>query len=935
MSEIRLVRCPKCDKVLPEPTVYTVYQCGGCGAILKAKKKSSGIEKVVNSETVVDKVIEEDMIGKGSFDMGGRSPARSTFGDGDGSKSSMEERHETEFRLPKSPLRDRSRNISKSPMRERGSRSPMSVRTRMASRSPMRGTDSVGKSPTRTMNGNIVSKFDEYDQKEQEGTGVDNDGPEEIVRNDKMAPKTSFNTWLPDDKHPKESNDNKINNGRMKWRDLSGDEADRISEGKESVYADEHGMISEGLIDNPIHGSGYSTGRIDRDLRFRDDSVGGNGRPRAIGSGEDRVIHRILRAGEHRRNSASLSEVDGPSSYHMDSIHGRSRHSFESQRGPAKIQYMRHHEFSQNYQGSEHQYPSESEEEYLGYRQGYEQQFSPDKHMPRPSYFKHGPGVVHEMENIYNHPPLYDGRPKHPQFPHRSRLGYVPGKSLDFDQDSFRSYRDGPHSHHPACSCSLCNANDWEGHMMSPNLAAHPTPRHSMNLPRHVPRTYDPRMAHTGPRERPSHLAPHARRVLIASQNKRICLPIAGGAPFVSCHSCFELLKLPGKFMTKKHKKEYQLQCGACSSVMSFDHQNRSFDVLPTQKKPDPVKSVNTTTVFGEVLNDPGHRRQHDSFTATSTNVGSYDFDATGHSFKSIESVANEESRGRRMCFRTRPYTGGVSPSSLSKEEHISDRESVQSSRPSSSEIPLKMRPPPGSPLQEHLDYSGQYTKAEAEYIRNYAGEEKQDTSQDSSVVNTAITSENEDNSHELSTSLSDSGDAPKEYKDETKPSSKSPFWRPFSPKPGPASPEKAEVYVNGQQVPLHVIKKAEKLAGSIEPGDYWYDPKAGFWGVMGHHCLGILPPSIQEFSFPMPASCSRGDSAVYVNGRELKKRELNLLSSRGLPTTKNKRYIVDISGKVLEEQSKDFIVNLGKLAPTVEKNKRGFGMRVPEEYIT
>lgn len=78
-----------------------------------------------------------------------------------------------------------------------------------------------------------------------------------------------------------------------------------------------------------------------------------------------------------------------------------------------------------------------------------------------------------------------------------------------------------------------------------------------------------------------------------------------------------------------------------------------------------------------------------------------------------------------------------------------------------------------------------------------------------------------------------------------------------------------------------------------------------------------MLQPSIQEFSFPMPASCSRGDSAVYVNGRELKKRELNLLSSRGLPTTKNKRYIVDISGKVLEEQSKDFIVNLGKLAPT------------------
>lgn len=35
MSEIRLVRCPKCDKVLPEPPVFTVYQCGGCGCMLR------------------------------------------------------------------------------------------------------------------------------------------------------------------------------------------------------------------------------------------------------------------------------------------------------------------------------------------------------------------------------------------------------------------------------------------------------------------------------------------------------------------------------------------------------------------------------------------------------------------------------------------------------------------------------------------------------------------------------------------------------------------------------------------------------------------------------------------------------------------------------------------------------------------------------------
>ena len=77
------------------------------------------------------------------------------------------------------------------------------------------------------------------------------------------------------------------------------------------------------------------------------------------------------------------------------------------------------------------------------------------------------------------------------------------------------------------------------------------------------------------------------------------------------------------------------------------------------------------------------------------------------------------------------------------------------------------------------------------------------------------------------------------------------------------------------------------------------------------------MQPAIQEFSFPMLENCSKGDTAVYVNGRELRKKDLDLLASRQLPITRDKRYIIDKSGKVLEEQSKNFVVNLGKLAPT------------------
>ena len=34
-ARIRVVRCPKCDKFLPELPAYSVYVCGGCGATLQ------------------------------------------------------------------------------------------------------------------------------------------------------------------------------------------------------------------------------------------------------------------------------------------------------------------------------------------------------------------------------------------------------------------------------------------------------------------------------------------------------------------------------------------------------------------------------------------------------------------------------------------------------------------------------------------------------------------------------------------------------------------------------------------------------------------------------------------------------------------------------------------------------------------------------------
>lgn len=77
------------------------------------------------------------------------------------------------------------------------------------------------------------------------------------------------------------------------------------------------------------------------------------------------------------------------------------------------------------------------------------------------------------------------------------------------------------------------------------------------------------------------------------------------------------------------------------------------------------------------------------------------------------------------------------------------------------------------------------------------------------------------------------------------------------------------------------------------------------------------MQPFIEEFKHPMPTNCADGNTGVYVNGRELNEKDLDLLASRGLPTTRDKFYIVEISGSVVDDDSGKELKSLGKLAPT------------------
>lgn len=40
VPKLRVVRCPKCNQLLPEPPGYELYKCGGCGTLLKGEDYS-------------------------------------------------------------------------------------------------------------------------------------------------------------------------------------------------------------------------------------------------------------------------------------------------------------------------------------------------------------------------------------------------------------------------------------------------------------------------------------------------------------------------------------------------------------------------------------------------------------------------------------------------------------------------------------------------------------------------------------------------------------------------------------------------------------------------------------------------------------------------------------------------------------------------------
>jgi hypothetical protein len=89
---------------------------------------------------------------------------------------------------------------------------------------------------------------------------------------------------------------------------------------------------------------------------------------------------------------------------------------------------------------------------------------------------------------------------------------------------------------------------------------------------------------------------------------------------------------------------------------------------------------------------------------------------------------------------------------------------------------------------------------------------------------------------------------------------------------PSPSKTQQQEgtgVFINEKEAPPEQLAQLKQLYGMAPPkGRYWYDSRSGLYGMWGFEAAGYIRPG-HDFGI-VPAQASRGNTGVFINGREI-----------------------------------------------------------------
>ncbi|KAG8391922.1 hypothetical protein BUALT_Bualt01G0237300 [Buddleja alternifolia] len=839
-AKVRLVRCPKCENLLPEVTDYSVYQCGGCGAVLEAKSK--GVDLDTFSQKSDDEERNENTVEKLSdrFEKIMNGSEKRVMEMSDGSEGDVRSSISPSNRSERRVVRDRAHN-NRASLRNKDERwdsesDVIQDKSSVERAKNAQDFENLAMYNARNEKKSEMEGFGRAQRIDADVTGYTKEGPSNLAARSNYAYENA--DYVGEDRAELLKKLDELTTQLSRSGNL-------VDKGKEKVPLDRR----------MAHPDPYD---LENSFSYPD----------------------------------ALLEVDRPQ-FRRPSYHNQYSEPpplmHRQEMGPSGF-YPQHYA---NVQG----YTDPSRSHML--RRGPQQPPVPYQISPSHAYMS-GPylddGMVH-MDTLEPYPsnfnrhhsscPCYQCLNMRQVPPHVLPTSYN-DKYANVTNDKMFHYRDNSGS-----SFGTRDYNNHGIHDLRP-LRSHNAQSHA-RWPTDVTSEVDAVI-----RRRPA-------RVHLPSGGQ-YCRPIAGGAPFLTCYNCFELLLLPKKVLTKNNKKK--VRCRACSTVIIFvvSHKNLVISMATNT----PVKVDNNNDVH------PSQAR---------TTFSSDDYDKSSYDFHSIERANNSTEMKSRHS--TSSYTS----------EAEEDRENLRGPRkhpgPADTSTKDKVHPPPaGSSLQDYFEHSNKYHLANRLVEGNKSGRSENGKPlpenitprrKESSATEIDISS----NEYANTGTTFDSGEGSKEG-DNLKGSRAESFYAGIRGKIFKEfDDEKANVTVNGHLIPDRLIKKAEKLAGPIKPGNYWYDFRAGFWGALGGPCLGIIPPFIEEFNYPMPDHCAGGNTLVYVNGRELNQKDLKLLGSRGLPTERDRSYIVEISGRVLDEDTGEELDSLGKLAPTLMLQQSVLGLKI------
>jgi hypothetical protein len=139
------------------------------------------------------------------------------------------------------------------------------------------------------------------------------------------------------------------------------------------------------------------------------------------------------------------------------------------------------------------------------------------------------------------------------------------------------------------------------------------------------------------------------------------------------------------------------------------------------------------------------------------------------------------------------------------------------------------------------------------------------------------------------------------------------------------AEAQARSVFINRAKLPADTLTLLEQTFQTRVPdGRYWYDKASGAWGQESGPTLGFTV-ALLPIGGPLPADISRGNTGVYINGRQLPAADLLGLQRLTGPIAQG-RYWLDHQGNAGYE-GQPAIVNLRVLAMQQGLYRQGSGV--------